>query len=289
MADGILRTMEEVASWRIGPGSRQYPLVIAHRGGADLAPENTLAALRNAVALGADAAEIDVRLSRDGEAVLMHDRRVDRTTTGTGVVGTLTLEQLRALDAGSWFGPQFVGEPVPSLEEVFQALPADFKVYVEMKARGPACWALARRVVGIIRRCRRWDSAMVASFNPMAMALVRALDPRIVRGYIWSGDHPMPLRARWLSPLVDPLWYAPDRRTLTPRLLSRLHSMGKPVAAWDLDTGTDMEQLREMGLDGAVTDRPDVLLRQKLGGVIAGSPGLGGALESVPHHMLRSA
>ena len=255
--------MKRTSSWRIAPGSREYPLVIAHRGGGGLAPENTLASFRQASSIGADAIELDVRLTRDRRVVVFHDRRIDRTTAGKGPVGTFTLEELKSLDVGSWFGPQFRGERVPTLEEVFEALPADFLIYVEMKARGHGAWPLASRVVDLIRQYERWESTMVASFNPIAMAFLRAIEPRIIRGSIWSRRHPLPLRARWLSPLVQPHWLAPDRGTLTPQMVRRFHAQGKLVAAWDLDAGSDMRRLKGMGLDGAVTDYPDVLVRQK--------------------------
>lgn len=257
--------MERISSWKIEPGSLSYPLVVAHRGGGDLAPENTLAAFRRAHDVGVDAVELDVRLTKDREVAVIHDRRLDRTTTGKGPVGAYTLDQLKSLDAGSWFGPHFRGEQVPVLEEVFETLPDDFPVYVEIKARGPAAWPLVAAVVRVLRNYDRWDSTLVASFNPMAMALVRFTEPRIVRGYIWSRHHPLPLRARWLSPLVKPNWYAPDRRSSTPELVAKLHSQGKPVAAWDVDTGTDMTLLKAMGLDAVVTDHPDLLVAQKYG------------------------
>ena len=252
-------------SWRFAPGSLDYPLVVAHRGGAGLAPENTLAAFRMALEVGADAIELDVRLTRDGRVAVIHDRTVDRTTGGRGPVGSYTLAELKALDAGSWFGPQYLGERVPTLEEVFDAVPGDFPVYVEMKARGPGAWPLVKSVAGIIRGRGRWDGTMVASFNPVPMALLRAMEPRIVRGYIWSSHHPLPLRARWMCPLVNPHWFAPDRGSLDTGWLARFHAQGKRVAAWDLDVGADMRELREMGLDAAVTDRPDILARQKSG------------------------
>ena len=119
--------------------------MVAHRGASGLAPENTLAAFRKALEVGADAFELDVRLTRDGRAVVMHDRRVDRTTTGRGLVGTHTLEELKSLDAGSWYGAEFAGEEVPTLEEVFDTFPQELPIYVELKAKGPGIYRLAER------------------------------------------------------------------------------------------------------------------------------------------------
>ena len=228
-----------------------------------MAPENTLAAFRKAVEVGVDAIELDVRLTRDGRVVVIHDRRLDRTTTGKGLVGTHYLAELRSLDAGSWFGPEFRGEGVPTLEEVFEALPRELPIYVELKARGHGAWPLVVGVAHVIARHERRETTLIASFNPLAMSLLRAIEPRMIRGYIWSRQHPLPLRARWLSPLVNPHWYAPDRRSLTPGLIARSHSQGKRVAAWDIDAGVDMVTMKEMGLDAVVTDYPEILAAQK--------------------------
>ena len=255
--------MRRIGSWSIDPGSLDSPLVVAHRGGSSAAPENTIAAFRKALEVGADAIEMDVRLTRDRRVVAMHDRRVDRTTTGNGPVGAFTLEQLKGMEAGSWFGQRYTGERVPTLEEVFDAVPQDFPLYIELKSRGPGALPLAARVVNVIRRYERWESTMVASFNPLAVVTLRMVEPRITRGYIWSRHHPLPMRARWFAPLAKPHWLAPDRDSLTEESLLRFHSQGKPVAAWDVDLGTDMGRLGEMGLDALVTDYPAELVSQK--------------------------
>ena len=274
---GILGMMyAKGTAWTAPPGSRGYPMVIAHRGGSDLAPENTLAAFRNALDLGADAIELDVRLTRDRRLAVFHDRRLERTTMGSGVIGTFTMEELKRLDAGSWYGPEYAGEGVPSLEEVFEALPEDFPIYVEMKARGPNGLSLASAVAGVIRRYDRWESSMVASFNPISIIYLRLAHSRIVRGYIWSHKHVLPLRARWLEPLAAPRWLAPDRGTLTPRLLARAHAQGKLVAAWDMDGGPDMDSMSRMVLDAVITDRPDIMVAQRHGLVRERSRGPGG-------------
>ena len=241
-----------------------YPLVLAHRGANNLAPENTLSAFSKALEVGADGLEMDVRLTKDGEVAVIHDRLVDRTTTGRGPVGTYTLKELKSLDAGSWYGSQFSRKQVPTLDEVFQAFPNDTLVYVEMKVRGHGAWALVSRVIDVIRRHQRWESTMVASFNPIALIMLRLAEPRIIRGYIWSANHPLPMRARWLSPLARPRWYAPDRSSFTPKLLAKLHSRGNLVAAWDIDASGHTNGLMKLGLDAVVTDQADILARQKL-------------------------
>ena len=213
---GILGSMSQ-NGWRISPGNLERPLVIAHRGGAGIAPENTMAAFKQALDIGCDGVELDVRATLDKDAVVIHDRRLERTTDGSGFVGPHTMDQLRELDAGVWFGQEYAGEKVPSLNEVFSQLPIDFLVYVEIKAWGPSTWALSKRVVELVRNHRRWESTMVASFNPVALLCVKGLDSRIVRGCIYSAKQPLPLRRRWMSPLTDPHWYAPAQGSIDRR------------------------------------------------------------------------
>ncbi len=251
-------------SWRIAPGSLESPLIIAHRGDSSTFPENTIESFRRAVDIGADGIELDVRLTRDGQVAVFHDRRVDRTTTGTGVVGSFTMSELKTLDAGSWFGPEFEAIRVPTLDEVFDELPPSFLINVEMKVRGLGFRPLASRVVAAIRRHDRFESTLVASFHPLALWVARVMEPRIARGFIWADHHPLPLRARWFSFLADAHWVDPDKSTFSPELLERYHRRGKPVLAWDLDVGTDLERLAKMGLDAVVTDYPAVFTRQKL-------------------------
>ena len=249
-------------TWGIEAGVLPRPLVIAHRGASAVAPENTLAALDAAVEAGADGVEIDVRLTKDGRVVVCHDRRVDRTTAGRGPVGSYTLAQLKELDAGSWFGPRFRDQRLPTLEEVLDSLPTDVLIYVEMKARGPAAWPLVHKVAEVLRAAGQWERVMVAGFNPLAMTLLRMVEPKVVRGYVWSRRHPLPLSARWLSTLVRPQWLAPDRGTFTPKVLRRFHSQGLPVIAWDIDSGGDMGRMADIGLDAVVANDPEALVRQ---------------------------
>ena len=236
-------TARRATSCVIEPGSLSYPLIIAHRGDSIAAPENTLESFSRAVEMGADGVELDVRLTKDGEVAVIHDRRVDRTTSGKGPIGTLTLAETKELDAGSWFDPRFKSARVSTLDEVLSDLPATFLVNVELKVRGAGVKPLVSRVAQTIRRHQRFDSTLVASFHPLALWLLRVTEPEIMRGFIWARHHPLPLRARWLGPLVDAHWMDPDRNTFAPHEMERFHAQGKPVLAWDLDVGTDLARL----------------------------------------------
>ena len=257
---------ERVTTWNFAPGSQRLPLIIAHRGDLSRAPENTLSAFQRAREAGADGVELDVRLTKDDRLVVFHDRNLDRTSDGTGPVNRCTLADIRSLDVGSWFAPEFRGETAPILDEVFESLPRDYLINVEMKVVVTGMKHIARLVAETIRRHARWDSTLVASFNPLALYHLRRVEPRIYRGYIWSKRHPFPIRSRCFSPLVSAHWYDPANDSYNPKLHRRVQRRGVRVLAWDLDFGRDMKAMAAVRLDAIVTDSLGqmVALKQEL-------------------------
>ena len=245
-------------TWRIQPGSLKYPLIIAHRGAHHRAPENTIPAFLEAVEMGVDAVELDVHLSSDGEVVVFHDRKLERASNGQGWINRHSLQQLRALALG--YDPS---HRIPTLDEVFDSLPPDYPVCVELKARIAGMKELPQQVAQVIERRRRWDTTLVHSFNPVSLYYVRHASPEATVGFIWARRHPYPLRARWLSPVANAHWSVPADATYNSRVLAHFHAQGKPVMAWDLDAGVDLEALGRSGLDAVVTDNPQRLIDQK--------------------------
>lgn len=241
----------------------RYPLIVAHRGDVRSAPENTMPAFHNALEAGADAIELDVRLTRDGQLVVFHDWSLKRTSNGNGPVNHYTLKELQSLDVGSWFGPAFQGEHPPALDEVFESLPRSYLLNVEMKVIIKGMRLIAQRVAETIARHRRWGSTLVASFNPVALHHLRKMDPRIHRGYIWSRHHPYPINARCFSPIVQAHWYDHAHDTYNPNLHRRFHGQGRRMLAWDVDFGNDLELMASARLDAVVTDNLSALVQQK--------------------------
>ena len=186
--------------------------------------------------------------------MVFHDRYLDRTSNGRGPLNHRTFAEIRALDVGSWFSPAFEGETAPTLDEVFETLPRDYLLNVEMKVVIKGMRLIAHRVAETVRRHRRWGSTLVASFNPVALYHVRRLEPRIARGYIWSKTHPYPIRQRWFNPLVQAHWYDPANDTCNLKALRNLQRRGSRVLAWDLDFGGDLEMMASVHLDAVVTD-----------------------------------
>ena len=258
-----LNSGERVNTWHFSAGAQPLPLIIAHRGDQSAAPENTLAAFQSALASGADGVELDVRLTLDGQLVVFHDRRLDRTSNGSGQVSQHTLAEVKSLDVGSWFSLKFQRETTPTLDEVFETLPHDFLVNVEMKVVLKGMKLIAQRVAETILRHQRLDSTLVASFNPMALCYLKGIEPRIARGYIWSHRHPLPIRARWFGPLVQAQWYDPANGTYCPRLHRRLHRQGKRVLAWDVDFDGDFRMMASARLDAVVTNRVEMMVTRK--------------------------
>ena len=222
-----------------------------------------MAAFRSAYDLGADGVELDVRLTRDEQLVVFHDRCLNRTTNGKGPVNRSTLEHIRSLNAGSWFGPQFKDEKVLTLDEVFESLPPDYLINVEMKAVFKGVRLIAHRVAEVVRRHQRWASTLVASFNPIALWELRKTEPRIIRGYIWSRYHPYPIRSRCFGPFVQAQWYDPANDTYDPKVLEKIRRRGTRMLAWDLDFDSDLVKMASVRLDAAVTDTLGDLLDQR--------------------------
>ena len=260
-----VNTNNRVTTWDFPPGSLELPLIIAHRGDLCAAPENTLAAFQRARDAGADGVELDVRLTRDDQLVVFHDRGLERTSNGRGPVDHLTLKEIRSLDVGSWFGPAFKGEGAPTLDEVFETLPHDYLINVEMKVIIKGMKLIAHRVAETIAHHTRWASTLVASFNPVALYHLRRMEPRISRGYIWSKSHPYPIRSRWLSPLVHAQWYDPANDSYNQKTHRKFQMQGSRVLAWDLDFACDMKAMAAVRLDAVVTDRVGQMVEQKRG------------------------
>ena len=248
-------------------------LVIAHRGGAGLWPENTLYAFERAAALGADVIETDVRATSDGEIVVVHDERVERTTDGAGSVGALTLAELKRLDAayrwspdgGRTFPLRGQGVTVPTLREVFAALPA-MRFNIEPKQVEPSIVAPLCR---LIREQKMEARVMVASFGGKTMDEFRRECPEVatsastaeVAGFL--AMQRAGLAASYgarMQALQVPEW-AGALRVLTEDFVRAAHARNLRVHAWTVNAEEDMRRLTRLGVDGIISDYPDRLLR----------------------------
>ena len=231
-------------------------LVIAHRGASGHAPENTLAAFRKAVSLGAVFIETDLQLSRDARFVAIHDATVDRTTGGSGAVHNLTLAELRQLDAGSWFGSEFAGERIPTLEEIFAfSRKHDVVFYLEMKPSGS--WGGEHALIGALRDSGEIPRAVVISFDTTILESLRKLEPTLMTGVLYEGqidrpvDRAVEIGARQVAVRSD---------LITPALLAEARKKDLQVVCWTVNQPAHMRLLIDAGVDGIMSDYPDRLL-----------------------------
>ncbi|MEV4220845.1 glycerophosphodiester phosphodiesterase family protein [Nonomuraea sp. NPDC049725] len=234
---------------------------VAHRGASAYAPENTLAAFRLAAELGADAFELDVRLTRDGQPVLMHDATLARTTDAERVfpgrapwrVGDFTLEEIRELEAGSWAGRRFAGEPVPTLREALREMSGSgLGVLVEVKE--PRLYrGIEARVAGELRRSWR-GPLVVQSFDHGSMRRFHDVMPEAAIGLLGA---PPAAELDGLSEFADQV--NPPYGGLTRDYVRLVQRHGMRVFAWTVDDAAAMRRLVGYGVDGIITNRPDVL------------------------------
>lgn len=248
------------------------PLVMAHQGGADLAPSNTMAAFRNAAQMGVDVLELDVHTTKDGVVVVIHDATVDRTTNGVGSVHDLTLSELQKLDAGYRFSPDngqtfpFRGQGVaiPTLQEVLSVFPA-LRINIEIKQANPP---MEQAVAELIQQASAQNRVLVVASNQDVIERFRALMPDVatgaseseVRGFFYAQT----LRvSAFYRPTADAL-QVPENfgniQVLSPHFVQAAHACEVAVHAWTINDPEAMRRLLAMGVDGIITDRPDLAL-----------------------------
>lgn len=237
------------------------PVIFGHRGAKAHAPENTLESFRLAFEQGADAIELDAKLSADGEVMVMHDATVDRTTNGKGRVGSLTLAEMRALDAGSSFSEKYRGEKIPTLDEVFESEGEKGIINVELTNYYGRRDNLAEKVCEVVKRHRLEDRIIFSSFFAYNLKKTAELLPNVPRGLLaldgWKG-----VWARSFGFMFG------EYQALHPYLndvdhqqIKRVHRLKRRVHVWTVNAAQDMVRLKDWGVDGIFTDDPQTAVR----------------------------
>ncbi|MEA1927811.1 MAG: glycerophosphodiester phosphodiesterase family protein [Candidatus Auribacterota bacterium] len=237
-------------------------ITIAHRGASADTPENTLSAFRRAVQLGADMIELDVRLSRDGKVMVFHDQDLSRTTDGTGPVEERTLEELRALDAGSWFSDEFKGEGIPTLEEVIRTiLPSRIELCIEIKIDQGREYHRKRLVAGtleIIEKTRFRNRGIPASFDRESIRISKSISPEIRTGLIFSREEVWTECAEENYSGID---YLSSRwNIITAPRVAAAHRAGRKVIAWTIDREEELNRLLPLSVDALASNNPEWLI-----------------------------
>jgi glycerophosphoryl diester phosphodiesterase len=250
-------------------------LVIAHQGGEGVWPGDTLFAFQNAVEIGSDVLEMDAHITKDGQIVLMHDETVDDTTDGTGLIEDMTLDELKRLDAAyDWsmddavtFPYRGQGIQVPTLDEVFAKFP-QMRYVVEIKlTQNP----IDKPLCDLIRQHQMQDRVLVASFHDVAMKNFRTTCPEVatsasrteVRNYVLLGKA---LLWGFIVPTyqtIQPPWDPEDSlgiQIMTERFIRESHAKNIRVEPWTVNDPELMRQYIEWGVDGIITDRPDLMI-----------------------------
>lgn len=245
---------------------RPRPLLFAHRGCSSLAPENTLPAFRLAREKGAPGLELDVHRCASGELVVIHDDLLARTAGDGRRVAETPLNELRRLDAGSWYGPAFAGTPVPLLEEVLEEFLPDTYIDIEMKTRSSSADdPLPGSLAELLRRFgKRAEGAVaVSSFNPLALRGFKRRNAGVPTAVIWCADGELPAylrrgQGRWISgcDYLKPIHTKAG--PLSRFFLSRLGS--RPLVAWTVDDAEAARKLTAAGCAGIITNRPQDLV-----------------------------
>lgn len=239
------------------------PTIFAHRGSSAHAPENTLAAFELAIRHGADAIELDAKLTADGHVVVIHDQTVDRTTDGTGKVRELTLAQLRELDAGSYFDIAFRREPIPTLEQVFQAVGYGIFINVELTNYASPTDPLPEKVASLVRKFGLEKRVLFSSFNPLALVRIRRLLPEVPIGLLALPGLDGAWARSWLGTLVPHQCLHPELGDVKPSLVKRVQRSGRKIFVYTVNQVEAMQRLFTWNVDGIFTDDP-VLARQVL-------------------------
>lgn len=240
-------------------------LIIAHRGASSIAPENTLVAFKKAIELGAHFIELDVHQTRDSHLVVIHDETVDRTTDGKGRIGDLTAAEVRTLDAGGWFSPEFGREKIPLLEEVFDTIPDSVSLLIEIKQGSDIYPGIERRIVQLVRNRNAAARVVLKSFDNDVLDRLRILAPEIPRLKIIVMQIPMIniIIERGLNvgnileydvQYLQVHWFG-----LSNSFVEKAHRKGYKVFAWDVHDEKRMREMIEKRVDGIETDYPDVL------------------------------
>lgn len=243
---------------------------VAHRGGSLLAPENTMAAFRNALTLGVDAIELDVHMSRDGHAIIFHDYTIEKRTDGEGNILDLDFAYLRSLNAathflGGWPQPQ----QIPTLREVLELAKNRVQVYIEIKLgkrngiyeRYPH---IAETVVNEIRAAGMLSQALIISFDWYILTQVKEIEPRLLLGALVSDDvwayraeHALQLLIQQMKEL-SVQWINMDSTLFTDDMPHIAHENGFQLGVWTVNTVDEMRRFANLHVDSITSDRPDL-------------------------------
>nr|WP_246211658.1 glycerophosphodiester phosphodiesterase family protein [Phytoactinopolyspora alkaliphila] len=240
----------------IGPDS--VPAVVAHRGYSGVSPENTLAAIESALRTGAEYVEIDVHSSADGVPLLLHDATLDRTTDGSGVLAEVDSEYVSGLDAGSWFSSAFEGQPVPTFADVLDLMRGRAPTLL-LEIKGPETYDELVTIIDVIRERDQLDQVILQSFDEQVLRDSRDIEPELRLALLRStlDADPVAVAEDFGVVAYNPSWARLQER---PEVIADLREAGIAVMPYTINDPHQWEILRDLGVDGVITDHPGRLV-----------------------------
>ncbi len=234
---------------------------IGHRGFSGAAPENTLASFKRAMEVGSDMIELDVHLSKDGQVVVIHDDTLKRTTSGMGKVADFSLQELKRLDAGKWFGSRFFGEKIPTLNEVLELTRGKIPIHIELKEGDLGRYTitdLADRSFEEVEKAGMLNQVLFGSFSLAAVERILEKNPSLPVALIYNKAWDLPQDVAGGRPI--PI-LSSSGKVLNQANASKARQQGMKVIVWTVDQEEQMEQFLNVGVDGIVTNYPDRLIK----------------------------
>lgn len=225
--------------------------ISSHRGNSDRSPENTIPALENAILANSDYAEIDVRQSKDGILVLMHDQSLERTAGLNQFVSDLTILELNKLDVGSWFGIEYIGTHIPTLEEALTYCKGRIKLNIEMKVNGDV-ESMAEQLAALIDQYDYDHQCIVSSTNYSFLLKLKELDEDIRTGYILSAVYGNFYEKKQID------FFSIRHNFINKNIVTKVHAAGKEVHAWTVNSIRELERMKSVGVDCIITDNPSL-------------------------------
>jgi glycerophosphoryl diester phosphodiesterase len=243
------------------PSSERSPYIIAHRGISGKAPENTLAAFDLACTMpGIDMIELDVRLSKDEEVIVLHDRTLQRTSTGNGAARQYTLEELKQFDAGSWFHPSFSRERIPTLREIFQFIKERRWLNIELKSdylHREKPLVLERKVMELVDSSHAGRFVLFSSFDQRMVANIKRMNPAAFTGVIYNAYRDFGRLPSKVARRAGASVFVCAKHELTAGMLRDAHQHGLAVYVYTLNSAVNAKKMTDLGVDGILSDNAD--------------------------------
>lgn len=233
------------------------PLLFGHRGAPAQAPENTLTGFRLARALGAHGVELDVRMCRSGELVVIHDARLNRTTTGRGFVRSRSLAEIQTCAIRWGANAGAFSERVPTLEDVFRECAGAMLINIEIKGYPRLIDGIEEKIIALVHDFGAIDRVIVSSFNPLPLRRLRKLDANLATGFLIDRNFFIHRTERVISRLAGIDAIHLEAPLASRRFIRRLKMLGLKCVIWGEVPGHKIDPLLRLGIDGLITDRPD--------------------------------